>query len=244
MLNAVLACAAFVCIAAQAPSPAPRTQGLVTGAVVDNRGAVIRGAKVSFQSGKRTVTVTASDIGRYEVELPPGTYTVSTDQRGLCPVRRSDVRIREGATVALNLYVLPCGFSDYIVTEGPGKGSWGARSVPEHDDDSFKVRSKRRGSVSLWIRYAKRQQTSGIVRYFSAVTKWPGQTVLVVATYDVLTIQARRAILQRKPLQLCAEGDVVVEDGKETRREPAVVLKFTDGQPVLHSVPSCDLATR
>ncbi|HXZ28159.1 MAG TPA: carboxypeptidase-like regulatory domain-containing protein, partial [Terriglobales bacterium] len=193
---------------------------------------------ISFRGHGRQIDSLTSENGQYSVQLPPGTYQAAIEVPGMCPLLRSSFRVRADRAASLNLYLLQCGIADYVVMTGERKGSMGARWVPAHDDESFPVRS-RSGELPLSIRYAERHLEGSAYRYLSAGKSGTANRVQVLITYDLVTIQAERAVFDKKAPELCAQGNVLLEDGSQNSHLSAVRLRFHDGEPVLQAVERC-----
>src|SRR5262245_22068237 len=75
-----------------------KSYAVVSGVATDVMGAVVPGTEITFtnERTKKNVAVTTSDIGRYEVKLMSGVYTVSTEKHVFHPYRRTGIRLRRG----------------------------------------------------------------------------------------------------------------------------------------------------
>lgn len=98
LINAILFAAALALtatVAANGQPPARRSQwGRVSAEVTDVNGARIAGARVVFEwGGFRRVAVQNNDI-IYEVELPPGVYSVSASALGFYPAGAPNVHLK------------------------------------------------------------------------------------------------------------------------------------------------------
>ncbi|MGH9957318.1 MAG: carboxypeptidase-like regulatory domain-containing protein, partial [Pyrinomonadaceae bacterium] len=81
----------------------------VKGTVMDSNGAVIVTPKPSivFERNEQISKVVANENGDYEVTLPPGVYTVTTDIGGYYPFRRAEFGLLPGSRVMINLIPTP-----------------------------------------------------------------------------------------------------------------------------------------
>jgi hypothetical protein len=96
--NAVMTLALLILLATSSPADA-KTKAVVSGVVTDITGAVVPGTEITFtnERTKKKVVVTASEVGRYEVKLPPGVYSLSTEKHAFCSFRRAGVRFKRTA---------------------------------------------------------------------------------------------------------------------------------------------------
>src|SRR2546425_734589 len=91
----------FCAVTAQA-----QVTGTIKGQVVDPQGAVIPGATLTLRSpevqGRKTVVTDAE--GNYVfLGLPPGIYQLEVKQTGFQTIAQSDVNLRAGQTLTLDL---------------------------------------------------------------------------------------------------------------------------------------------
>src|SRR5215510_10564729 len=88
------------------PIIAQHIRGALEGAVADQNGAVISGAKVSVKNDATNVEVrvTANDRGFFNVQnLEAGNYTVTVEQAGFRKYIAKDVTVKVGAVTPLNI---------------------------------------------------------------------------------------------------------------------------------------------
>jgi len=209
-------------------------RSVVVGTVTDGYGAVVPKTKVSFiQQGIATVVAT-SDAGEYEARLSPGAYSISTEKWGFCPLRRSELELRPSMKVRIDLSMVSCGIADHVdvSVKGPIKREWASHSPP-HEYDSFPVRRAKGTALNLVIRYVSRVKVGSRVEYSGSQPPSSTEPVRVVVTYDVMTITADQVIFDKRRVELCARGNLVVQDGARINRPPSVTLRFQDGRPTL-----------
>jgi carboxypeptidase family protein len=110
--NAVMPLALLILLATSSQAEA-KTNAVVSGVVTDIEGAVVPGTEITFinERTKKKVMVTTSEIGRYEVRLPQGVYSLSTEKHAFCSFRRAGVRFksRERQAIDVEMRARPCG---------------------------------------------------------------------------------------------------------------------------------------
>src|SRR5262245_1953690 len=98
-------CLCVVLLLAAAPTFAQDFRGRINGAVTDNTGAVLPGVTVTASSPaliQAQVQVTAAD-GTYRfIALPPGVYELNFELAGFQAVKRENIRVVIGQTLAVN----------------------------------------------------------------------------------------------------------------------------------------------
>jgi hypothetical protein len=99
-LLAVAVCARF---SGQAVPPVQAPTFHIQGTVTDPIGSVIRNAKITFLSKKRTETVVTDDTGRYSAELPLGDYTMNAHSTGFETYRRPPFRVLSPASLVFDV---------------------------------------------------------------------------------------------------------------------------------------------
>src|SRR5215813_7069592 len=99
------------------PIMAQHIRGALEGAVADQNGAVISGAKVSVKNDATNVEVrvTANDRGFFNVQnLEAGNYTVTVEQAGFRKYIAKDVTVKVGSVTPLNV-ALQVGAQEQVV---------------------------------------------------------------------------------------------------------------------------------
>ncbi|MCC6262718.1 MAG: TonB-dependent receptor [Bryobacterales bacterium] len=95
----------FLLIVAATLSWAQSDRGVITGLVADQTGAMVAGATIRAvnDSTKVEVSTTSTSSGSYTIpSVAPGTYTVIVESPGFKQLRRTNVVVAAGSTVAAN----------------------------------------------------------------------------------------------------------------------------------------------
>lgn len=191
--------------------------GLLTGSVLDQKGAVILIPKpVIVVRGNNTVKeITVNENGRFEASLPTGTYYVTTEIPGFYPFRRAPFRVTAGRSIMINL--VPS--RRYLVRGTSVSAKDTADKVaPRPRYESFRVTPK--SPLSGLIRFELREHVGRHVRYKFAVF-----------SYDNMTVYADELVFNRKALRMTAAGKVVIlEDGRQRVEVKGIAVSFNRGE--------------
>lgn len=191
----------------------------IRGAVMDSNAAVIITPKptIVFKRNKAISRVVANENGDYEITLPPGVYTVTTEIAGFYPFRRAKFRLLRGSDVMINLVPTP----RYLIrgtTVSASESIDVPSPAPKYDE--FHIRG---GEGRLLIQFEKKRIANSEIEYEGAIL-----------TYDALTVYADRLSFNKAQLRLKASGKrVVVEDGKQRVQVKRAAVGFKAGKPTL-----------
>jgi hypothetical protein len=196
------------------------TMGKIKGTVTDPKGAVIPNAIVIIESRQTTQKVVANEEGAYEIELPAGLYRISSVVPAYYPFRRASFCVQPLILMTINIAPVL-----RILTIGLEVTSSGSRqpitTSPSPKYESFSPPHSSGAPLDLLVRFRKRRQHRDNIEYSEAM-----------ASYNALTFYADKMRLDRKTLQLEADGNVVVEDGKQRWRVKRAELEFKAGEPI------------
>lgn len=187
---------------------ATQPMGRVRGTVMDFSEAVIPGAIVIFKSEQVKKKVTSNESGNYEIELPVGTYEVTTELTNFAPFQRASFRVQPGTTT-INVVPVPLAVSYGTV-------------APSYEYATFSLPSSSGVPLNLVIRFNTQQKRKGIIEYGKAM-----------ASYNVSAIYADKLRLDTQTFRLEAKGNVAIEDGKQRIHAKSAEIKFKAGEPVI-----------
>jgi hypothetical protein len=188
-----------------------QTTGRLAGFVMDVNEAVIPGAVVVIEGLKSQQQVVSNEHGRYAVELPVGVYTVTTTVNGFYHSRRAPFRVQGGKQAFIDVRLIPTGVRED-----------GLSTLPQIAYESFSPPNGSDTSLQLLIEYSVRQEKNGIIEYRGASI-----------TYDFLTVVADHASFDRARLRVEAEGNVIVQSGKESLRVKSAAVNFQARDPIV-----------
>jgi uncharacterized membrane protein len=80
-------------------------QSRISGVVLDRNDARIVGAAITIKNEGFVRRVRSDDEGRFELELPAGTYEISVEQRGFKTYKLSSLRVDAGATAQIDIHL-------------------------------------------------------------------------------------------------------------------------------------------
>jgi Carboxypeptidase regulatory-like domain len=211
-----------VSLSAHAQAVRDEPTGHLRGTVADPTGAVVPGAKVLFKSNVANYSVTTAANGTYDTQLPVGTYGIDVRKPGLC-YQRAQFRLLASAPLTINAVVTACAIADVVTLEN-GKGTARDEIRPAYRAESVLIPDSSTQPLEMLITYASREEDADVTTYTG------NGAPEVVATYDNLTVYARRVRFDRKALRIYAEGSVVVEDGTGRSTGERAALAFEQGK--------------
>ncbi len=179
------------------------------GTVMDFNEAVIPDAVIIFNGEQIKRQVTSDAAGKYTIELPAGLYEISTNLISFSPFQRAAFRVRPNIDTMINVVPVPLAVS------------YGSEA-PKFQHDFLSLPSTVSESQEMAIRFRERQEGDGFVKYSGAM-----------ASYDVLAIYADKLQCDPKTAHLIAEGNVIVEDGKQRIHVKRAEVEFKEGEPIL-----------
>jgi hypothetical protein len=187
--------------------------GRVRGTIFDSNKAVVTNVRVAFEApGAKRETVT-NEEGYYEIELPVGTYRMTTEARGFCGYQRAAFRFEPSSSKTINATLIICSLAHALRIDKHGKYvGEEARCIDPFESDSFYPNSR---GMGLLVRYGIRHKRAGIVEYGGAQVA-NGIPSGVTVSYDLLTIVADKMSLNTETYQLEANGNVTIEDGNQS----------------------------
>jgi hypothetical protein len=107
VLAVLISVNAFSCaLFAEARSlPKKKSNGRVSGVVVDVNDARVVGAKVAIKGHNYAREVLSGDAGQFSVDLRPGEYHFTVDASGFCKFQSNILTIKSGVTETINIHL-------------------------------------------------------------------------------------------------------------------------------------------
>lgn len=203
--------------------------GRVTGVVVDIAGRTVEDAKVEFfKDGKAFITRPDKD-GKYEIELAAGTYRVRVESNTHYTVPRAPFSLLRGSSVRFDFELMRRFIIRDYTYNGPAEFP-----PPKLPADPGTYEEEELGPIApdglrSLVRYGERHEQGDEVRYSTLLHD--AKQFPVVYTYDLLTIKANTLTYSKKDNSVHGAGDVVYQDGENTRHGSSIDLTFRDAEP-------------
>ena len=77
----------------------------ISGILLDRNDARIAGAVIKIENGDFRRRLRSDDEGKFELELPAGSYEIRVEQPGFKTLKLSSIRVNEGVIERLHLYM-------------------------------------------------------------------------------------------------------------------------------------------
>lgn len=207
-------------VASLVPTVGAQSSGKITGTVSDPNGAVIPNVTVILESQQTKQKTLTNEKGVYEIELLTGVYRITTYISVYYPYRRASFCVQPNTVTTINiappLRVLSVGSE---VTSSGSREPVNLAAPPKYE--AFSPPYSSCGPIDLLVRFNKQRKHQSYIEYSKAVT-----------SYNALTIHADRTRLNPKTFHLEAEGNVIIEDGKQTLHANLATLEFKDRKPI------------
>lgn len=229
-------------IGIQLPVSTGQSKGELTGIVIDINGTRVPHAKVVIIGNNRYEIFTSED-GTYKAVLPSDMYQIRVEntELGFSPTRRAAFYLEPSITTTLNFTL----FSPYSVLLPYETSGEGTHTVL---DDGPLVEFKYEGFLlprlavaprELLIRYGERKEQNNIVTYTANVITsastnlnkpYPG----VMVSYNLISLQANKVVLDKGTFSGLAEGNVIIEEnGKQHEVTNCIKFNFKQSKPIV-----------
>ena len=187
--------------------------------------ALMPGFDVTFASDTVRIVVNTGPAGEYQVDLPIGKYSVSSNPRGFYPVQRAPFEVKPKTTIMINLTVMFHPITIYNL--GPQQ-----LDFIESPEDPLKTEVF--PTTSAMIRFARRTETARSAEYRGGTFRSGKERfdVVPVLTYDALSISANRFVVEKGSMKVRAVGSVVIEDGKVRRLGREAFIDLGSVEPI------------
>lgn len=165
------------------------------------------------------------------IDVPVGTYRVSSRNGNYYDFERAPFRVPAGIVTKINVFPLLRVRTQMLMADGSDRYQF----APKPKYDSIAVPQSPDASLNMLIRYDRKHRAAGSLVYSSNVGEFRGGSYAVsrgvMVTYDTFTLYADKVRFDPTAFILYADGNVVVEDGRQRTRANTLVVKFTGGAP-------------
>jgi len=229
-------------------SSTTKATGQVSGTVVDMNEGRVSSATVTIEGEGLTRSIITAADGTYKIELPVGTYRIKAARTGFCPSRRAAFRALS-SSVILNFTLIPCSIVNEITIKNDQYIGEADSYRDPFKEEVFPLVPPKGPSLELLVRYSLRHADQNIVEYRGTLVPYeehadtPTGSVHrekylgVTVSYDFLMIHADRVRLDTSTFHLEAEGNVVVENGKQRIYAKRTEVDFKSGEPLIKTMP-------
>jgi hypothetical protein len=185
------------------------TLGKITGAIYDYHDALILGTKVTVSNDRIQKTSKPDpQTGTFLFEVPPGVYSITTEQNWWFPIRRGKILVGAGKTVVINLQPNLRIASQALVVDTKG-----TRDVYERNalPALVELQPFSDSALDLVIEYRKLNRKGATTGYTHAQL-----------TYNDLSIRADALSFNSQTLLIEASGNVTIDKGGSRQKKDRV----------------------
>jgi hypothetical protein len=225
----VISCVALAAV--QRRSPAVNVMGRISGTVVDVNESRIAGATVIIERIGFSRAIHTDEDGAYDVGLPTGIYRMKVSSTGFCPIRRAAFKVMPSTVIKFDFTLIVCPIVNNIsILDGQYKGETDDYTPP-FAEDLLAIDTLALPQPSLLIQFGERALVGNIIQYrgFKSDDKYIG----VMASYNLMTLYADKLSFDKEVGLIKAEGNVILEDGKQQVRARRVEIVFKAGEPII-----------
>jgi hypothetical protein len=159
------------------------------------------------------------------IELPVGTYRVTTRKRNYFDFRRAPFQVRPGTVTRINIFTLLYVRRQSLMSNGNDR----YELAPKPAYDVYRIPQSPGHAISMLVRYDKKYKSGNNVDYGGGAASAVDRGVMV--SYDALAVYADKLRFDRKNFTLTAQGNVIVEDGTQRIKPNNVTVRFNNGAP-------------
>lgn len=193
---------------------------VIEGTVYDINEAVIVDVWISVENTatRELKNVLTDSTGRYRLSVPPGRYSVAIRPFPGYPLGyiHSSFFVSSGERVMVNFRPQP----PYAISDSIESGHWSEKYEGPRLTHLTHFIQQRNGTIKdLRVQCVRVNARGEVFEY----KYW------VVASFDRLTLYAKRAVLYAKKARLLAEGSVTFEDGTRSRKANRVKIDLVTG---------------
>ncbi|HEV2913729.1 MAG TPA: carboxypeptidase-like regulatory domain-containing protein [Pyrinomonadaceae bacterium] len=228
---------------AQNPIDKPPSLGTLKVVVMDVTGKPIPNAYILLETDHAALKCLSNQEGRCELGLPRDLYRVSiVSSEQFCWSRRAAIRLTPSTSATLNFILIEY---QSVVPKGNGRelgddefvDTWGVNIQYE----SVPLPRPQSNVPEVGIQFGERTEKRRRIEYradllYSGHSLFGDQHPGVVVSYDTTTIYANVVRFDKRSFQFEAEGNVIIEDGKQRIRVRGAKLKFQSGVPTLEFI--------
>lgn len=185
-------------------------KGWVKGKVIGPYDSTISSAPIIISGDGSTRRTVTDNEGTYEIEVPAGLYTITTEVPNYFPFQRAPFRVKAQTSTLINLSLRP-----KIPDLGHGEGTqlnYESLPLPNSSSDAQRV----------VMQFGNRKEDSDIIHYSSAIL-----------SYDAWTISASNIEFHKSSFRFRSTDTVVVEDGHQRIYVKQAELYFVRNSPTV-----------
>jgi hypothetical protein len=206
------------------------------GVVTDSNEARLAKAKLIIERNHTATTVVTNDDGTFEADLSPGIYQITVGAQGFCRTTRAEFELKPSDSATLNFVLVDCALEYTLTFEGDKFKNDSDRYKMPFSEESFFLGSQSSPQLNVFVQFGEREEGKGIVKY-GGFKLSGGRSVGATLTYNLLTLHADTICFDRTTSQIQARGNVVVEDGRQTRHGNGVSVKLKGNQALIQVEP-------
>jgi hypothetical protein len=206
---------------------ASQSSGRLKVTVLDTLGRSVPNISMLIEGNGTKRTFSSNDDLSHEFELPGGVYRITSQKDGgyYFQFKRAPFRIVSGHTTLIN--VIP---PLRILAIGTVVGEKDfVNLAPEPQYRSMAVPHSANPELNLLVQYDHMRDRGNAIEYTGHARPFSG----AIVSYDALSICADWVTIDKGSLRVRAEGNVIIEDGKERVQAKHKVVEFINGIPVM-----------